>query len=411
MRHATHAMPDRGAPRRAQRAAAGSRRPVAFLRCAGRSRGSEHDYASKAAVARAIAALLEVDYLGEVEAGHVDAQYLALRPFWVPSHTLEPRDDPAALGIAGPQDCFGGLVTHAYIGSKLISHPLVAPDAAAPPGWSAAFGAAVRELVLPGRSVFTPADARRAADELFPLGSIRVKEPDGVGGSGQTVVEDADALARCLERLGAQRLRRDGLVLEQNLHDEVTTCSVGQVQVGPWLASYHGTQHNTRNGRGHEVYGGSQLAVTLGGFETLAGAALDDSVRIAVEQAVAFHAGVQRCYPGMFASRCNYDVIQGRDARGAWHSGVLEQSWRIGGASGAEIAALQAFADDPDLRCVRASTCERYGDAAGPLPPRAQVRYDGLDQHGDRLVKYVEVAAGAARRPPAPQAAREHVHD
>ena len=402
---------DGGAARRTRRDRSGSRRPVAFLRCAGRSRGSEHDYASKAAVARAIAALLDVDYLGEVDAEQVDPGWIAQRPYWVPSHTLEPRDAPAALGIAGPQDCFGGWVPHGFIGSKLISHALVSPDAQAPEGWSSEFGNAARELVLPGRSVFTPADARRAADELFPLGSIRVKEPDGVGGSGQIVVDDADGLARCLDRLGAERLRREGLVLEQNLRDDVTTCSVGQVRVGPWLASYHGTQCNTRNGRGHEVYGGSTLSVTLGGFDTLVASGLDDTVRVAVEQAVAFHAGVQRCYPGMHASRCNYDVIQGRDANGVWRSGVLEQSWRVGGASGAEIAALQAFADDDRVGAVRASTCERYGTAGDAVPEGAQIRFDGVDQHGDRLVKFVQVESRAAPRHAQKEAMPEHVHD
>ena len=43
-------------------------------------------------------------------------------------------------------------------------------------------------------------------------------------------------------------------------------------------------------------------------------------------------------FPGLFASRCNYDVVTGADGVGKHHSGVLEQSWRAGGASGAEIA-------------------------------------------------------------------------
>ena len=42
-------------------------------------------------------------------------------------------------------------------------------------------------------------------------------------------------------------------------------------------------------------------------------------------------------------------------------SGVLEQSWRVGGASGAEIAALEAFRAEPALQVVRASTVEVYG--------------------------------------------------
>ena len=55
-----------------------------------------------------------------------------------------------------------------------------------------------------------------------------------------------------------------------------------------------------------------------------------------------------------FASRRNYDIARGIDAQGQWRCRVLEQSWRIGGASGPEVAALQAFRADPALRVIRA---------------------------------------------------------
>jgi hypothetical protein len=92
----------------------------------------------------------------------------------------------------------------------------------------------------------------------------------------------------------------------------------------------------------------------------------------------------------MFASRSNYDIAQGTDGEGRWRSGVLEQSWRIGGASGAEIAALHAFRADPSLRVVHAATREVYGESH-TIPKDAWVHYDGVDRHGQRLVKYVEV--------------------
>ncbi|MNL78608.1 hypothetical protein D3C87_2050400 [compost metagenome] len=48
---------------------------------------------------------------------------------------------------------------------------------------------------------------------------------------------------------------------------------------------------------------------------------------------------------------------------------MLEQSWRAGGASLAELAAMQAFALSPSLTSVRAATRERYGqDHARPIP-------------------------------------------
>jgi len=71
---------------------------------------------------------------------------------------------------------------------------------------------------------------------------------------------------------------------------------------------------------------------------------------------------------------------------------VLEQSWRIGGASGAEVAALHAFHDDSSLRWVDASTHEVYADGV-TMPPGAQVQFDGVDADAGRLVKYTLVDA------------------
>jgi hypothetical protein len=94
----------------------------------------------------------------------------------------------------------------------------------------------------------------------------------------------------------------------------------------------------------------------------------------------------------MFASRRNYDVAQGRNARGQWRSGVLEQSWRIGGATGGEIAALEAFRADPGLQVIHASTFEIYGESQAP-PPQATVYFRGLDEHVGWLTKYTVVEA------------------
>ena len=79
-------------------------------------------------------------------------------------------------------------------------------------------------------------------------------------------------------------------------------------------------------------------------------------------------------------------MAQGVDDSGAWRSGVLEQSWRIGGATGAELAALAAFDADPALRVVRAATTEIYGGAEPP--PDADVYFHGVDRHVGPITKY-----------------------
>jgi hypothetical protein len=92
----------------------------------------------------------------------------------------------------------------------------------------------------------------------------------------------------------------------------------------------------------------------------------------------------------MYASRCNYDVAQGHDALGRPMTGVLEQSWRLGGASGAEIAALEAMLDDAMLDIVHASTVEVYGPLFVP-PEGAKVYYAGVDPVVGPITKYTEV--------------------
>jgi hypothetical protein len=92
----------------------------------------------------------------------------------------------------------------------------------------------------------------------------------------------------------------------------------------------------------------------------------------------------------MFASRCNYDVAEGRDASGRQCIGVLEQSWRIGGASGAEVAALEAMNDDPTLQTVNASTTEIHGPSV-PVPEGAILYFSGVDDHLGPITKYAEL--------------------
>src|SRR5687767_13379694 len=81
----------------------------------------------------------------------------------------------------------------------------------------------------------------------------------------------------------------------------------------------------------------------------------------------------------VFASRRNYDMLRGRERQGRWYSGVLEQSWRIGGASGPEVAALAAFDGDPRLRAVHTRSAEAY-EADASVPAGATVHFRGVDR-------------------------------
>src|SRR5262249_62318990 len=93
---------------------------------------------------------------------------------------------------------------------------------------------------------------------------------------------------------------------------------------------------------------------------------------------------------GFMASRRNYDVAHGIAADGRARSGVLEPSWRVGGASTAELAAMAAFARDPELQIVRASHVEEYGNGHR-APADAIVDFQGEDPEAGPLLRYTTV--------------------
>lgn len=131
------------------------------------------------------------------------------------------------------------------------------------------------------------------------------------------------------------------------------------------------------------------MLVVQGYYEDLLELELPDDVRLAIQQAQVFDNAADEAYPGFYASRRNYDIAQGLDSNGKQRSGVLEQSWRMGGASSAEVAALQSFINDPGMSAIRVSSVETYIDQ--PLPADAIEVYRGPAENSDFLLKYVTV--------------------
>lgn len=234
--------------------------------------------------------------------------------------------------------------------------------------------------MLNGVSVFSLADAHRAGARMLAEGPVRAKLAEACGGLGQYVAHDLDELDAWLGGLEERQLAQ-GLVLEANL-ESIVTHSVGQLRVNGFLLSYHGHQHQTRNARGELVYAGSDLLVARGGYAELLALDLAREVRQAIEYARIFDTAAAIFFPGCFASRRNYDIAQGRDGNGQERFGVLEQSWRVGGASSAEIAALEAFRADPGLPAVRAASFEIHEDKRLPDNSRV-IYYSRVDRYSD----------------------------
>jgi hypothetical protein len=346
---------------------------------------ASHEGVALSAVARGLARLKAYHFAGH----HRPTQPYEGAVFFVPDDTLLAAE-ARTLGIANATDLFGGIVPHEFVKTKAISHGLVGIASPRPDGWAETFAERVRDVVLPGYTVFTAHDARVAAARLLSQAPVRVKSPPAAGMRGQWVaatVRDVDAV---LDTIPADALARDGLVLELNL-ETVETLSVGHVTVDDLVVTYHGRQRLTLNNEGRSVYGGSDLVCVRGGWETLERMHPAPAVRHAIAQARAYDAAALECY-GVRASRRNYDVGVGRDGRGRTYSGVFEQSWRAGGASGAEIAALEAFATDPTLGRVEASAVELYGEGH-EAPSGAAVHFDGADATFGPMLRYTLVAA------------------
>jgi hypothetical protein len=344
----------------------------------------QHEVQTNKALARWLAQILGCKFGGSYDPDKHRGRELYL----LPTQTIVGTASAQQLGIKGPEDLWGGFVEHDFICTKAISHGLRSHLAQAPQGWSPLFSERTRNVVLDGLSVFSLEDARPAAEHLLYNGPIRLKPVHACAGRGQEVIKNLDAFDEILARPDIEKQFSEGVVLEQDLSD-VVTHSVGQSFIGDKVLSYCGDQYLTNDAHGEDVYGGSNLLVVQGGYDELLKLDLPDDVRLAIEQAQVFDAAANEAYPRFYASRRNYDIAQGLDSKGKNRSGVLEQSWRMGGASSAEVAALQSFVNDPGMRAIRVSSVETYIDQ--PLPADAIEVYRGPAENSEFLLKYVTV--------------------
>src|SRR5262245_50562575 len=183
------------------------------------------------AVAKAIAKIKRYDF-----GGHYEARCDYSAPlFFVPGDTLL-VEETADLGIHSLNDLFGGVVPHLFMKTKAITHGLINRHAERPLGWSTVFAERVREIVLPGYTVFSNRDAQLAARRMLTRGPIRVKKPLSASGKDQTVVTSLNELDAVLEKVTADEMAAYGLVRAENL-GEARTFSIGEVAVGSLRSS------------------------------------------------------------------------------------------------------------------------------------------------------------------------------
>src|SRR5262249_2301620 len=154
-----------------------------------------------AKVAETIAELIGSEFDGEYD----PTRHASGNIYFIPDDTLM-QDEALHLGIRSASALYGGVVPHPFVKTKLISHDFLSPTEIKPMVCSYVFPNMARDVVLPGYSVFSDDDARIAGRRLLPRGAIRLKDPLGDGGYGQTVVTTLHELDVFLENFSWQRL-------------------------------------------------------------------------------------------------------------------------------------------------------------------------------------------------------------
>jgi hypothetical protein len=355
-------------------------------------KNSEHEAATIEFIAKRAAGLLSRVYAGKYSGSELlgmsnNPESPAL--YFVPSETLL-ATEACALGIQSASHMLGGCVPYPFVASKCITHALIDSASAFPTGWTNNFSDSVHHVTLPGFSAFSKADALIAAQTLLKSSELRIKAPLSRGGNGQKVVNTIEDAERFLQSIDDDDFSEHGVVLEANLRNVITR-SIGTVSIGSIQISYCGSQTTTLNARGESVYGGSSLRAVRGGFNNLLQLDWSRPEIIAIEQAMIYDFAADTCFDGFFASRRNYDVAQGYDSHNKFCSGVLEQSWRVGGASPAEIVAMEAFANDPSLVSVRTSCHEVHRIAE--VDDDCVIYFRGEDADVGTITKFARVDA------------------
>jgi hypothetical protein len=281
--------------------------------------------------------------------------------------------------IESEKDFLGGIVPRYHHSTKAIMHPLVSREAACPLGWSHEFSEELvhLDLVLPGFTVFNIEDIRTAFNDLSYKGvyQIRLKDPLGVLGMRQFVVTSFQELEQFIsdQIVDNDQLQQYGLVVEENLcSEDLKTYSVSFVTIGSHQVQCIGVQRFSQG-----LYSGTDLVIMQTGKRILpellaqVGIFNNEDAQVIIDKALLFRALLNKHIPEIKIARFNLDIVSG--IASIYSNGtcelvkrfaLLEQSFRVGGASAAEIWGLEYLLYYPSVDAVCASTYYRYGDEA-----------------------------------------------
>lgn len=349
------------------------------IRVVCRSSDSHHTVASAEAIATRLAALTGRELLPTLQSFDENDE-----AFFVPTFALVRQNGNPDMTV---ERFYGGIVHCGFMATKLVTHPHWHDGDNLPEGWTGSFAACLQDCVLPGFSVFSHEHALEAASTLLKEHKVRFKNPYASGGTDQNVIETVHSLDRFLETISDGDIA-NGLVVEEDV-ENATTYSVGQVQIDNHVGSYLGRQYTSHDRQGNAVYAGSRLRVVRGNWRALLQRLQSPVTRKIVEKAIRYDEAARQ-HLGLVASRRNYDVLVGPITENGVRCGVLEQSWRVGGASPAEILAMEKLMQDESVTAVQAFLRESR-DEAPTFRDDDFIVYSGEDDFGQPLHKYARI--------------------
>lgn len=349
------------------------------IRVVCRPSDSPHNIASVEALAVRLSGLMRRQLLPTAQSFDQDRG-----TFFIPTFAMAQQNGDPEMCVAR---FYGGIVRHGFMTTKLVTHPHWNADDHLPEGWDSGFAACLQDCVLSGVSVFSHRYALEAATALLKKHKVRFKNPYASGGKDQQVIETVRALDEFLENISDRDIA-NGLVVEEDIENS-TTYSVGQVLIEDHVGSYLGCQYSSRDEGGNEVYAGSRLRLVRGGWDALCYQLRSPVAHMIINKARRYDEAAQQ-HLGLVASRRNYDVLVGPSTGSGIRCGVLEQSWRTGGASPAEILAMEKIAQDETVTAVQAVLHETY-DPTPSLKKDDFIVYSGDDDSGRPLHKYARI--------------------
>lgn len=300
--------------------------------------------------------------------------------YYLPSHTLL-LQEADALGIKSLHDLYGGVVPYAFLLNKTLSHPIHHPSMNSPEGWNNDLALSLKPFVLAGYSAFNTQDALWTAEGMIHDGPLRIKLANADAGRGQWIVSNHEEVVDLLNQAQYQPFFEQGVIFEEALYNTVTF-SIGQTEIGNQTISYCGEQEVAMDLKDKPAYGGSTISVVRGGYDQLDTALIFDQHKEALRLVQQYERHIFNAFPQIYASRRNYDVLQGTNANGHKRLSVIDHSWELGGASMAEVLALEVFAADSSLHRIRTWTKERYVSDANAVERSDQIYCEAPEQTG-----------------------------